>query len=135
MDGVAETQLRLGPSLRFRDIASLSAKLFAGKFSLNQTCLIACVSKAWACLPMKAWCHRTSEGMPLKLLGLPPQTQRSPYHKMAVSSAKWKCRRAFVIKDLSQSIRQSIMGDVTVAEDNGKETNSVYDNQYSVFNP
>ncbi|MEX6183248.1 fimbria/pilus outer membrane usher protein [Providencia hangzhouensis] len=79
----------MGTGTAFRDIASLSAKLFAGEIFIKSDLFDSVRFKGVSMFTDESMMPPDlSEGMPLKLPGLPPQTQRSPYHKMAVSSAK-----------------------------------------------
>lgn len=105
----------------FRDIASLSAKLFAGEIFIK--------SDLFDSVRFKGVSMFTDESMmPPNLRGYAPQitgvaasnaTVTLSQNGRIISQVKVPAG-PFVIKDLSQSIMGTI--DVTVAEDNGKET-------------
>lgn len=105
----------------FRDIASLSAKLFAGEIFVK--------SDLFDSVRFKGVSVFTDESMmPPNLRGYAPQitgiaasnaTVTLSQNGRIISQVKVPAG-PFVIKDLSQSVMGTI--DVTVAEDNGKET-------------
>lgn len=105
----------------FRDIASLSAKLFAGEIFVK--------SDLFDSVRFKGVSIFTDESMmPPNLRGYAPQitgiaasnaTVTLSQNGRIISQVKVPAG-PFVIKDLSQSVMGTI--DVTVAEDNGKET-------------